>query len=160
MTQIFDLRFKLFVTSVGVYLGNFISMDVLDMANKAGTMPMQVLMLCCIVILGGVIVWQNRKREELNQERHKESQKQMEDARALQQELIQRINVQQASIDAERVARIGKLMEQQAQSIDAQNNLANAQSRIADALNHNNRTIEDLGKTVGRFIDHLPQQQK
>jgi hypothetical protein len=157
MTEIFDLRLKLFLASVGVYISNVFAIDVFDIAGKAGTMPMQVLMICCIVILGGVIVWQNKAREALNKERHEESKKRQEDAQKLQQELIQRINAQQASIDAERVARIGKLMEQQALGIQAQNNLASAQGRIADALDHNNRTIEDLGKTVGRFIDHLPK---
>lgn len=156
MTGIFDIRIKLFLASIGLYVGD-LAVDVLDLAGKAGTMPMQVLMLCCIVILGGVIVWQNKARETLNKERHEESQRQMDDARALQQELIQRINTQQAAIDLERVSRIGKLMEQQAQGIEAQKDLAHAQGRIADALIHNNRTIEDLGKTVGRFIDHLPK---
>lgn len=140
-TDMFDLRFKLFILSALIYVTNWFATDVLDLAGKAGTLPMQVLMMACIVILGGVIVWQNKSREQLNKERQEENQK-------WQQELSQRLAVQQAAIDAERVTRIGKLMEQQADSIVASKDLTQALTGIGRALESNNRVVE-------RLVEHL-----
>lgn len=136
LAEIFDVRLKLFALGSGLALWNGLA-DMFDMAGKAGTLSMQGLMLVCIVILGGVIVWQNKAREALNKERHEENQNS-------QRELSSRLMTQQASIDAERVARIGKLMEQQKEDIEARKDLAVSLRDIAAAIQSNNTVIGEL----------------
>lgn len=139
IAEIFDVRLKLFVLGSALAMVNGWLADAFDMAGKAGTLSMQGLMLASICILGGVIVWQNKGREALNRERHEESQK-------TQRELLSRLMTQQASIDAERVARIGKLMDQQAEDIAARKDLAVSLRDIAAAIQSNNLVIGELAR--------------
>lgn len=148
VTEIFDPRLKLFALTSGLaVIGNVLA-DVFDMAGKAGTLQMQALLIVCILILGGVIVWQNKGRESINKERHEESQR-------TQKELLTKLSMQQASMDAERVARIGKLMEQQRDDIEAKKELAFIMRELATSSATNNRVIGELERVVHRLVDHL-----
>lgn len=139
IAEIFDVRLKLFAVGSSMAMANWPLGDVFDMAGKAGTLSMQGLMLACIFLLGGAIVWQNKAREALNKERHEENQQ-------IQRELSSRLMAQQASIDAERVARIGKMMEQQKEDIEARKDLAVSLRDIAAAIQSNNQVIGELAR--------------
>lgn len=146
--MIFDLRLKLFALMSGGFLVDNVLADVFDMAGKAGTLPMQALMLVCIITLGAVIVWQNKGRESLNKERHIENQQ-------IQQELLAKLTIQQATIDAERIARIGKLMDQQKEDIEAKKELSFSLRELSGMVQKSTEVSSELERAVNKLTDHL-----
>jgi parvulin-like peptidyl-prolyl isomerase len=153
IAEIFDIRLRLFaLMSSGLIVNNILA-DAFDMAGKAGTLPMQALMIVCIVVLGSVIVWQNKNREQLNRDRHKENQ-------TIQEKLLTKLDEQQAAIDNERKVRIERLMDQQRDDIEAKKELAFSLRELATSNGQTTRVISDLERVVHKLVDHLELRER
>lgn len=148
IAEIFDPRLRLFALVSGGLIAHGIVADVFDLAGKAGTLPMQALMIVCIVVLGSVIVWQNKNREQLNRERHKENQE-------IQEKLLTKLDDQQNAIDGERKARIERLMDQTRDDTEAKKELAFALRELSTSNGQTTRVISELERVVHKLVDHL-----
>jgi Cu/Ag efflux pump CusA len=117
-----------------------LAQSTLDLATKAGTLPMQVLLLAAVFILGGVIIRLNNKREVINDSRHAENIEQIKT-------LLKRLDEKDEAMTQERKLRIESLMEIIRGDVAAKNNVASAIQNNTTAIGQNTQTIEGL-KTI------------
>jgi len=105
-------------------LGLATATDILDVASKAGTFPMQVLMLAAIITLGLVIA-----------RLHKQNQKTMA-------EWTERMEAKEAAMAEERRDRIRALMEMVKDDIAVKRDLHNAISNNTHAIDRLERLMQ------------------
>lgn len=115
----------------------------LDIAQQAGTLPMQVLMLAAVIFLGGYIIRSNNNREKENSQHHEENKKQYEN-------LFARLQSREEAFDVERKSRIETLMGIMQADTTAKNN-------IASAIANNTTAIEQLKNLIKDQHDSLKE---
>jgi divalent metal cation (Fe/Co/Zn/Cd) transporter len=112
--------------------------DVLDMANKAGTMPMQVLMLVGIIVLGLVL-----------KSFYNENKKMVSD-------LVGRLDKKEESMTKERVDRINMLMNLIRDDVAVKQTISDSQRQFSHAIDKNTEAIEELKDVIKDRVTKTP----
>lgn len=104
--------------------------DVLEMAGKAGTLPMQVIMLAAIIALGFVL-----------KALYRENQTAIE-------ALVTRLDKKEESMTKERIDRIGMLMGLIRDDVAVKQAIADSQRQFAVAIDKNTEALDELKDVI------------
>lgn len=113
--------------------------DIIDWASKAGTLPMQGLMLIALIVLGWVIRHLHNRSDEKIDALHIENKK-------TQQEWEQKVEIERAAVAVERKDRINLLIE-----IIREDTKIKAE--LKNAIDNNTQAIERLEKLLSQFME-------
>ena len=122
--------------------------DILDVAGKAGTLPMQVLLLAGIIILGAVLKALHNDNKKTTAELIAKLEAKEKEHKLAVDALFVRLEAKEDAMTKERTDRISMLMQLIKDDVTVKTQIAEAQKQFAAAIDRNTSAIEDLKDAI------------